>query len=55
MKKYDVKTDDGYVEILAEHVKWSDSGLEFIRGNEIIALFLKWDYWIYRGTIVGKL
>ena len=50
MNRYDVKSGASYIEVIAEDVKWSANGLEFITNHEVTALFLQWDYWIKTGV-----
>lgn len=46
MKRYHVKSGNEELFIKAHSVSWSGTGLQFIRGDEIVALFLTWDFWI---------
>ena len=43
MKTYEVYYNDNTWTVYADRVTWDKDGLVFLRNNEIVSLFLRWD------------
>lgn len=46
INKFEIYSKDSKYEVLADDVTWDANGLKFLKGSEIVAMFLTWDCWI---------